>query len=242
MRWAAPCALLLATFAVGAGCGGEELVPASTLGEKLFADPKLSTSPFNVYACSTCHEVTPPAAAAGAGPRARVDPGFSLHNVIHRPSWWGGERTRLLDAINTCLFEFMGGRELEATDDQARQLYEFLAVNSPQGPAEALPITVVKNITGLTELNGDSARGKALWDASCGRCHGDPHTGRNILTARAGIVPEQTVAVFGVRARDAVIEKVRHGKFFHIGGIMPLYALETLTDQELVDILTFIGL
>jgi thiosulfate dehydrogenase len=242
MRWTAPCALLLATFAAGAGCGGEELVPASTLGAKLFADPKLSTSPFNAFACSTCHEVTPPAAAAGAGPRARIDPGFNLHNVVHRPSWWGGERTRLLDAINTCMLEFMGGRELAPSDDQARQLYEFLAANSPQGPAEALAITVVKNVTPLTELTGDSERGKGLWAASCGRCHGDPHTGRNILTARAGVVPEQTVAVFGVRARDAVVEKVRHGKFFHIGGIMPLYSLETLTDQELVDILTFIGL
>jgi thiosulfate dehydrogenase len=38
-----------------------------------------------------------------------------------------------------------------------------------------------------------------------------------------------------------VVEKVRHGKFFNIGGMMPLYSVETLTDQQLADIVTFLG-
>jgi thiosulfate dehydrogenase len=234
--------LLPALLALAAGCGGQELVPASTFGAQVFTDSKLSTSPFNVYACSTCHAVTPPAATAAADPPTRIDPGYNLYNVVGRPSWWGGERTRLLDAINYCLLEFMGGRELKPDEPQARQLYEFLAANSPDASAPALPITVVKIITPLVNLTGDAARGKTLWDVSCGRCHGEPHTAKGAITGRAGVIPELTVNVFADRAREAVIEKVRHGKFFHIGGIMPLYSMETLTDQQLVDIVTYLGL
>jgi thiosulfate dehydrogenase len=235
--------LLLTALAGSIGCG-EELVPASTLGAALFDDPKLSTSPFNAYACSTCHDVSSRAGSPANEntPPSRIDPGFNLYNVVHRPSWWGGERTRLLDAINYCLLEFMGGRELKFDEAQARQLYEFLAANSPDAPSPALPITVVKNISALSELPGDPMRGKLLWNAGCGRCHGEPHTAQGALTSRAGVVPELTVAVFQGRAREAVIEKVRHGKFFHIGGIMPLYSLETLVDQDLVHILAHLGL
>lgn len=230
----------LAAVTVLAGCG-DEAVPAAELGAALFENPGLSTSPLNSYSCATCHEVRAPAAAGGAG-SGLVNPGFNLFNVVHRASWWGGERTRLLDAINYCVLDFMGGRELKPGEEKARQLYEFLAANSPDRPSPALPLSVVKNILPLVELQGDSARGKALWDAGCARCHGAPHTAAGALTPRAGIVPELTIAVFKDKAREAVIEKVRHGKFFHIGGIMPLYPLETLSDQDLVHILAYLGL
>jgi thiosulfate dehydrogenase len=232
-------ALLLLAAGLGAGCGGEELVPASTFGAKVFSDPALSTSPFNTYACSTCHEVSAPGPATAA-PR-RIDPGYNLYDVLHRPSWWGGERSHLLDAINYCLLEFMGGRELKPDEPQARQLYEYLAANSPDDSAPALPITVVKAITGLAELTGDTARGKTLWDISCARCHGEPHTGKGAI-GRASLVPELSINAFGDKAREVIIEKVRHGKFFHIGGIMPLYSVEILSDQQLVDIVTYLGL
>ena len=235
-------AAALIGIAFTAGCGDEQ-VPAAQLGAALFADPKLSTSPLNRLACSHCHEVArPPADSGGVGPPTRFSAGFNLYNVVHRPSWWGGERTRLLDAINFCMLDFMGGKELEAGEEKARQLYEFLAANSPDRPSPALPLTVVKNITPLTELQGDAGRGRILWDGGCARCHGEPHTARGALTGRAGIVPEFTIEVFKDKAREAVIEKIRHGKFFHIGGIMPLYPLETLSDQDVVHILTYLGL
>ena len=51
------------------------------------------------------------------------------------------------------------------------------------------------------------------------------------------IVPEETVAVFGAaQARAVVAEKVRHGKYFSISGLMPFYRVELLSDGELSDL------
>jgi thiosulfate dehydrogenase len=65
-------------------------------------------------------------------------------------------------------------------------------------------------------------------------------TGR--LSSRVSIIPEDTIALFPTNARAVVVEKVRHGKFFNIGGVMPLYSAEAITDQEIVDVLVYLGL
>src|SRR5207248_2624892 len=76
--------------------------------------------------CSTCHVVQ-----AGQPAGGRIDPGYNLYDTVHRGSWWGGDKIKLLDAINYCLNEFMGGGPLAATDDAARELFEYLDQNSP---------------------------------------------------------------------------------------------------------------
>ena len=40
--------------------------------------------------------------------------------------------------------------------------------------------------------------------------------------------------------RPITIEKVRHGKYFGVGGNMPLYSLEALSDAQLSDILAYL--
>ena len=224
----------LAALLIALGCGGTQTVPAATLGERQFSDPSLSTSPFNKFSCSTCHQVA-------KSPVARNDPGGNLYDVVHRPTWWGGYETRLIDAINYCMTEFMGGRTLAPDEDSARELYEYLAANSPDAPAPPLPLTVIKNVTGLTDLTGDKAHGKDVYDRSCRRCHGDPHTGNGRLSTKVSIIPEDTLKVFPTVARQVAVEKVRHGKFFNIGGIMPLYSAETISDQEIADVLAYVG-
>ena len=86
--------------------------------------------------------------------------------------------------------EFMGGRALAPDEDGARELYEYLAANSPDAPVPALPLTVVKNATGLTNLIADKTHGKDVYDRSCRRCHGDPHTGNGRLSSKVSIIPD----------------------------------------------------
>lgn len=232
------CFTLAAVLVLAGGCGDRE-VPAAELGAEAFRDTRLSTSPFNSFSCATCHQVTPP---ENVDPTAgRIDSGFNLYDTVHRPNWWGGDRLRLFDAINYCVQEFMGGGALNPSDDRPRQLYEFLVANSPSDPAPALPLTVVKTIDAF-ELQGDLSQGESTYRRACQICHGAAHSGSGAISSRASVIPESTVAVFPTNARLVVVEKIRHGRFFHIGGVMPLYAVEAMTDAQIADVLAYLGL
>jgi thiosulfate dehydrogenase len=110
-------------------------------------------------------------------------------------------------------------------------------------PDAARPLTFVRSIdpTYIAQLPpGDGSRGESLYHDACGYCHGDPHSGKGRLGTRVSILPEATLEVFGGMARSIMIEKIRHGKFFHIGGNMPPYGAEMLSDTEVADIVEYL--
>jgi thiosulfate dehydrogenase len=140
---------------------------------------------------------------------------------------------------------FMRGvSPLTPEDPKSRALYEYLAEISPNRQAPALPFTVVKDIQDVPR--GNARRGGEVYRAACQTCHGETHTGKGRLTQLASILPEVTDAygtLFpGVPKQLVVIEKVRHGQFFGVGGSMPLYSLEALSDEDLGALLAFLGL
>ncbi|WP_338276974.1 c-type cytochrome [Corallococcus caeni] len=231
MRWGWMLGLLLA------GCGGA--TPAAEYGEELFQDARLSDSQFNSFSCATCH-------ATSATPEPdRMLAGYPLENVAFRRTWWGGYETDLLGAVNFCYLSFMRGvSPLTREDPKARALYEYLMRISPDTDAPALPFTVVKDIQDVPP--GDAGRGGAVYRAACQTCHGATHTGEGRLTSFASVLPEVTDdydSLFpGTPRRLVVIEKLRHGSFFAVGGTMPLYSREALSDEDLSAVLAFLGL
>lgn len=231
MRWALLMAGLLA-----AGCGGP--TSAADFGEELFQDSRLSESDFNSFSCATCHATT-------ATPEpGLIHSGYSLHNSAFRPSWWGGYETNLLDAVNFCYVNFMRGiSPLTPEEPKARALYEYLVQISPDRQAPPLPFTVVKDIDDVPR--GDTSRGAEVYRAACQTCHGETHTGKERLTQLAPILPEIADSygqLFpGVPKQLVIIEKVRHGQFFGVGGSMPLYSREALSDEDLGALLAFLG-
>jgi thiosulfate dehydrogenase len=232
MRWE-----WLALGLLAAGCGGT--TSAADFGEELFQDARLSESQFNRFSCATCHSTT---AAPEPG---RIHSGYTLHDSAFRPSWWGGYETNLLDAVNFCYVNFMRGiSPLTPEDPKARALYEYLVEISPNRQAPARPFTVVKDINDVPR--GSTTRGAEVYRAACQTCHGELHTGKGRLSELASILPEVTDAygsLFpGVPKQLPVIEKVRHGQFFGVGGSMPLYSLEALSDEDLGALLAFLGL
>ncbi len=234
MRWV----VLLTLAALAAGCG-DEPESAVEYGERLFNDSRLSESGFNSFSCATCHAVTP------TPPAGRLDSGYSLWDSAFRDSWWGGYETRLLDAVNFCYVSFMRGvRPLPEDSPQSRALYEYLVSLSPDRTTEPRPFTVVKNITDVPR--GDTGRGAEVYRAACQSCHGETHTGAGRLTDTASVLPEVTAEYAqlfpNVPPSLVVIEKVRHGPFFGVGGTMPLYSLEALSDEDLGALLAFLGL
>jgi thiosulfate dehydrogenase len=225
---------LIASVALGAlvaGCGAES---PKDYGKQLFSDPHVSTADSNPFACSTCHDVTP----------TSIDfrPGGTLVDVTARPTWWGGTVITLLDAVNQCVTNFMRGNELTPDDEKGRALLVYLQSLSPDATAPAVPITIVTNIVDIP--SGDPAMGKMIYDQGCGNCHGPPHTGTGRLSDKVSLIPDDSIAMHGTDpktgARPVVIEKTRHGKFFNIGGNMPYYSLEILSDAQLGAVLGYL--
>ena len=221
----------LVVVALVAGCGSR---PALDYGRALFSDTSVSSAASNPFKCSTCHEVTPAP--------TKLLPGYVLYDSTVREAWWGGTVTTLLDATNQCVQQFMRGNALSADDEKGRALFVYLASLSPDATAPTLPLTVVQNIVDVP--SGDATRGKMWWDQGCGNCHGAPHTGAGRLSDVVSLVPDDSLQAHGTDpktgARPVVIEKVRHGKFFNVGGNMPLFSTEALSDAQLGDILAYL--
>lgn len=225
--------LLLLFCLAHPGCGPVE---AEDRGEDLFSEASLSVSPSNPFACATCHATTQ------RGAESRRRPGHTLYGAPQRPSYWGGSVPRLIDAVNVCLVEFMRGEPLSFDAPSGLALLAYLRSLSA-APDAARPLTFVRSIdpTYIAQLPpGDGSRGESLYHDACGYCHGDPHSGKGRLGTRVSILPEATLEVFGGMARSIMIEKIRHGKFFHIGGNMPPYAVEMLSDAEVADIVEYL--
>lgn len=211
-----------------------EPIAAADLGRHYFHDAAFSQSAFNAFSCATCHTDVPG--------DAKLRPGFTLVDSAFRPSFWGGYEARLIDAVDFCLVYFMRGDPLDAADPRGRALYEYLVSISPDTEAPALPLTIVPNATRVD--HGDADRGAVVWNEACAPCHGAPHTGRGRLTDLASIVPESSIEFaeqLGVEPDLVLIEKIRHGQFFGVGGNMPPFALEALSNEDLGALLAYLA-
>lgn len=233
---------LILSLLCAAGCRSET---ALQRGTELFSDSSASNIPSNVFSCATCHSVLP-----GGDPN-RINAGYTLANTLNRPSWWGGAYDDPLDAVNECWVEFMRAENGFAPDDEdGRAILIYLQSISTE-PAPALPLTIVKNIISDPMLpgyvpEGDATRGAATYQKACAQCHGTLNTGDGRLGPAVSLIPKETIANHGVDmttgARPVTIEKIRHGKFFTIGGNMAPFSLEVLSDADVGDILAYMSL
>jgi thiosulfate dehydrogenase len=228
----------------GGGVDTRERTPAER-GRLLAGQPVLSTSADNAFTCATCHDETARAPLAG-----RSMPGAPLAGALRRPSFWGGRVFTAGDAIDECIVRFMHGSRLDHGSDHAKELYAFLgSLDGGANGASEQPFTVVRLDEDLPP--GNATRGSAVWTNTCSKCHGDIHTGEKRLKSASGaalaaVLPEDTVAahaIYGpVGVRQAVIEKVRHGSFLGVEGVMPPFSREALADADLADVMTYLGL
>ncbi|HEY1099833.1 MAG TPA: c-type cytochrome [Myxococcota bacterium] len=227
--------LFMASVVVVVGsvaCGSNDAVD---VGQTLFADPRFSDDDFNAFSCATCH-------ADGSDDAVElIRPGHSLVDTVQRPSWWGGHTVSLKDAVDDCLFFFMRDQPMDPNEAKSRALYEYLRSISSTSPQPALPLSIVENVT--TVPRGDPGRGERVYAAACATCHGDKSTGAGRLTELASIVPDDSVdfaASSGFSLETVIIEKVRHGAFFAIGGTMPPFSREALSDEDLGALIAYL--
>jgi thiosulfate dehydrogenase len=219
-------------------CGGE--ISSVERGEELFASTALSPTDLNVFSCATCHDPEPDAPATGGG-----RPGYGLFGAANRSGFWGGDRATLRDAVDACLVFFMKAEPIDPAETEARALYDYLRSISPaDASGELLSFTVVENVADVER--GDPARGEQVYAASCEICHGAAFGGSGSILRQEVLLPEVTSTYPeefpGVDRSLVVIEKVRHGRFFDIGGDMPLFSREAMSDEDLGALLSFLEL
>jgi thiosulfate dehydrogenase len=208
---------------------------AQAYGQQLFTDAQFSGSKFDTWSCATCH--------ATRDDDTRMLSGHPLAGAAQRPSYWGGNELRFIDAASFCYVYFMrGAKAFDPAEPRSRALYEYLA--SLKGASDAKPYTVVANLMDVPR--GDATRGAQVYTSACKDCHGELHTGKGQNTPLASILPDvkndYAMLFPGVAPSLVFIEKVRHGQFFGVGGNMPPFGLERLSDEDLGALLNYLEL
>jgi thiosulfate dehydrogenase len=219
---------VLLTLAAG-GC--TERFPVER-GEALFSDPGISPSDTNEIACDTCH-------TTGPETPDHLYAGGSLENVLGRPSLWGGTILDPREAINVCLRSFMRHPDavpLEPDDPDGLDLLAYLETLGTE-PSDPVPFTLPRSLpTSLPP--GDPARGAAIYQAGCRECHGAMGTGDGGIRL-APVIPTETREEHGDATPTIIVARIRRGGFYGIGGDMPPFSLEKLSDDDVADILSF---
>jgi thiosulfate dehydrogenase len=232
-----------------AGCSDGEPPPPQVVyggtavdhGAALFRDPAVAKTTFNSYSCATCHE----AKAGEAGDT--ILPGAPLAGSVKRPAYWGGQEVELLRSINHCLYYFMlKDKPWTAEDEEARAMFAYLeSLPSDAAAEEPQPFTVAYEVKNVAE--GDASRGGPLYTRACAYCHGAVHSGDGRIVERAPKLPDQSISEHPSPDYDELdrrlvfVEKIRHGGFIGYGGQMPPFSMESLSDQDLSDILAYLG-
>lgn len=133
------------------------------------------------------------------------------------------------DRINDCFLRSMNGRALNPTGRDMRDIVSYFAFLS-----RGLPVGVEMEGQGLPRLQplqGDLARGMAVFSSTCVRCHGAKGQGTALAPPLWG--PRS----YNVGAGMARI--VTAASFIH--ALMPIDRAQQLTPQQAFDVATYIN-
>ena len=213
------------TPAPAADAGADAPPSAPVDGEAVYLQP---FEDGNTFACATCHALDEPAAD---GIRR---PGHAIGDAIARPSYKGGTLTNFLDAVNTCVTEWMTAPPLTESDPRWTALRGFLADGAPAS-APALDLAIVPAPEDLPA--GDVEAGRALFNESCIVCHGEDATGTVRGPGLYGTALEPAAIARRIRTSGPLTSTTYDGV---TGGRMPFWVPDRLSDAELADVVAFV--
>lgn len=183
----------------------------------------------NSFACATCHALSEPSADA------LRRPAHPIGNATRRSHWKNGKAVTFLDAVNSCVTEWMVAPAWQSTDPRFVALRSYLDSQAPSGDAPDLSYEIVTPPADVT--GGDIARGRATFNQSCVVCHGSDGLGtiRGPKVAGSLRLPEYIAGRIRMSgsARSAVYSGLT-------GGVMPFWAKDRLSDAEVRDLVAFI--
>jgi len=174
----------------------------------------------NKLRCTSCH--------FDNGTRANVMPWMGVYGQFPQYRARAAAIQIVEDRINDCFERSMNGKALPQDSPALRDMISYLAFLSVGIPTGAR--VEGQGLPPLTPLPGDTVRGKAVYAASCARCHGangeggaaPPVWGDGSYNIGAGMSRLRTAAAF-VRVA------------------MPYDRPGTLTDQDAFDVAWYIS-
>jgi mono/diheme cytochrome c family protein len=224
--------VLLALLAL-CGCGpthpGSELVPDDAglgAGQSVY-ETRLADG--NTFTCSTCHALVEPS------PDRLRRPGHPIGNATRRSSWKNGKAATFLDAVNSCVTEWMVAPAWSATEPRFLALRAFLDAQSPPGPAPDLSFEIVQPPADIS--GGNASRGRALFNETCVVCHGTDGTGTERAPQIAGSIRSPSYVALRIRTSGPTSSPVYTSL---TGGVMPFWAKDRLDDGEVRDLVAFV--
>lgn len=221
----------LAVFGVSAlsACSQGSSGPAENEQVSGQAVYEMPLSDGNSFACSTCHALSEPSAD---GLRRPAHP---IGSATRRSHWKNGKAATFLDAVNSCVTEWMVAPAWQATDPRFTALRSYLDAQSPPGAAPDLSYEIVAAPTDLS--GGDVARGRSTFNQSCVVCHGNDGLGTNRGPKVAGSLRLPQYIASRIRLSGSTTSAVYPGL---TGGVMPFWAKDRLSDAEVSDLVAFI--
>jgi len=222
---------LLGALWLSAGCGsGGTGEPASmSEGEEIY---RSEVDDGNTFTCATCHALREP---ADDGLRRVAHP---LFDAAHRPTYKNGALTEMREAVNSCLTEWMNAEPWEEQDPRWLALEQFLDSQAPEGAVSPLRFEVVPPPFGELLEGGDAAAGRVLFDASCSSCHGEGGVGTQQAPPVGDRGLDPAYVAERVRTSGRPDSPVYEGL---TGGIMPFWAEDRLSDDELRDLVAWLS-
>ncbi|MCG8414095.1 MAG: DM13 domain-containing protein [Pseudomonadales bacterium] len=225
-------------FNVTQGCGfdvclqadAESVVNNGRYGAAVYTTPLSSGSTFS---CSSCHAMTEEDGFASDGFRR---PGHPLKNANLRTSYKNGQFTEFLDAVNTCVTEWMNSTALEETDTDWINLLNWLQDQNDSDSAELVEVDIVEPPVNV--VGGDVENGRDLFNTRCIVCHGFDGEGTQLAPKITGFDLSLEYIAQRTRTSGLTDSSTYSGL---TGGVMPFWGSNRLSDPELLDIVAFVS-
>ncbi len=211
--------------------------PMTIDGASVYMNPQATG---NTFACVHCHALTEPATDGFDRP------GHLIGDALRRPSYKNGLLPNFLDAANTCLNVWM-----TVPTPWTEETEEFIALrdflenqDTGEGTASTIPFAKSEPITFATDnsdVTGDPTAGQEKFNSSCAICHGENALGTERapqLAGRYNFNGSANLIARKVRLSGPTDHSIYQGE--SVGGVMPFWAEDRISDNELEDVIAFV--